>query len=359
MKRAFLVWTPFHLLNIIRFVLTNDLIGCCDVYFISQSDAMDMFLDNTIEEKLFDNIFYTTIDDVERNKRINEIKSILLPSQKYVSYMFGEKAVNRDYDELYVSIPTRLNDAIYRANNCKEVIGYDDGLASYVTNLYNYSLGSKYELYKKLLGKGRLSVDKVLLCNPNMNLHPADGINYMTFIGRDLTPDENRIINRVFNYTESEIKQHIIYLNQPLRDMPDPDSHKQGEKQILQIINEQAGDELIIRIHPRETETEIYQGLTTENSENMWELMCNDCITEGHSLVSFFSTALFAPKLFFNKEPYLIFTFMLFQSCPDSQKNRYLQLVEKLQSEYSKKDRITVPRTVEELTDAIRTRINQ
>ena len=41
----------------------------------------------------------------------------------------------------------------------------------------------------------------------------------------------------------------------------------------------------------------------------MWEIECQNTITDNHIIVSFFSTASFTPKMLFGKEPYVIFLY--------------------------------------------------
>ena len=43
----------------------------------------------------------------------------------------------------------------------------------------------------------------------------------------------------------------------------------------------------------------------------MWEIECQNTITDNHVLVSFFSTASFTPKMLYGKEPYVILLYKM------------------------------------------------
>ena len=354
MKKAFIIWTPLHLYNVISYVLSRGLAGTCDAYYICQSEGMRKYLQSIENKRLFHHIYYTTEEKLFRNNRIWELESILISSKPYVKHMFGEGSTGNIYEQIFMSVPTRLNDAIIRANKCGEVVGYDDGTGSYVTNLYNLSLGRKYEFIKRLMKKPGFNVKQVFLNNPDSNSHIQDGLKYEKLLERKLTKDEKELIKNAFSYDSTSSISKYIYLNQPKEGMSNPEKYKEIERALIKTIKKELLDEITVRIHPREKDVEEYSGFRLDLGANMWELICSEELTDNNVLIGTFSTAQFTPKLLFNKEPWLIFTFDMFPMCYDARKRDEMRdLVKRIKDNYSAKFKVLVISSDTELKNAI------
>ena len=81
---------------------------------------------------------------------------------------------------------------------------------------------------------------------------------------------------------------------------------------------------------------------------------CLSNITNEHILVGDCSNAQFSPKILANKEPYLIFAYRLFYSYHDLEDpNNYEKQIDRIRKAYSRKDKILIPKNVEELRNAL------
>ena len=353
MKIAFAVWTPLHLYNVLRYILSNDLFGKTDVYYISQSEGMGYYLNNIKKEKVFRNIFSTSTKELEKHQVFWERSSVVFSPKLYVRHLFGKKACGREYDQLFISVQTKLNDAIFRANECKEVIGFDDGTGSYICDLYGTPPWRYYNAIKAMKKEPFIHVKQVFLSSPEYKLLEDDRIEFKMLEARLLSNEEKKLIRKVFEYEKHYDLPNCIYLNQPIYETPNPTVHKEREKEIIGLLCKIKRGELAVRLHPREREKEIYKGLIRENEHTMWEIICENEMTSDHTLISAFSTAQFTPKMYFGKEPNLIFTFKLYDDYTADQIEIFQELVNKLRCKYSNQSHIMEPETIEEFIKCI------
>ena len=99
------------------------------------------------------------------------------------------------------------------------------------------------------------------------------------------------------------------------------------------IIYNYSGD-LIVRNHPRETR----------------ELKCDNDINDDKVLIAFCSTAQITPKMLYDKEPYLVFLYRLFD-CDWIED--YDRLVEQVRNSYRNKKKVFLPSTLDELVNTL------
>ena len=100
-------------------------------------------------------------------------------------------------------------------------------------------------------------------------------------------------------------------------------------------------DDFIVRPHPRGMTT-LYEGLNIDNTYSQWELCCAE-INGNSVLIGNFSTALFIPKLIYDKEPTVIFTYKMYG-------NSFVEeAVNRLRTLYSNKQKVMCISSVDEL----------
>lgn len=354
-RTAFIIWTPLHLFNAVRYILSRGLIGKCDAFYVCQSAGMESYFNGALNEGIFKNTYFTTFEKLKKNQHIWEITSGLLCPSLYVRHIFGREATDNYYDQLFMSVPTRLNDAIIRSNCCGEVIGYDDGTGSYAGNIYQISLGKKYEATKNIISRKRYSIHKEFLNNTEYTYSRKDGIKQYRLVSRELDDEERRQLRRVFAFGNYEQISTYIYLNQPIGELVMDDSYFNKEKEVLETLHKKLGDEISVRMHPRESDKASYKKFTLMDNTSMWEMICTEKIDNNNTLISFFSTAQFTPKMLYNKEPNLVFLYKLFDNCDSGVVRRIEALIEELRETYIEKERILIPETVDDLDEIIET----
>lgn len=122
------------------------------------------------------------------------------------------------------------------------------------------------------------------------------------------------------------------------------------EAEVVQTLQHRFGNRLLYRMHPRRTNTErLAEGVIVDKGDEMWEALwaigkCND----DAALIGFGSTAQVAPKVFFGKEPIVVF---LHQLSASSQKQIVSsdRAVDDLRRRYTNPNKICVPQSHAEL----------
>ncbi len=339
MKRAFIIWTPLHLYNAVRFILSRDLTGQCDAYYICQSEAMERYYNAVVKESIFNNVFFTRYEKLLPLKKVWEIRSIFFSPGPYVRHVFGEGSTDNDYDQLFISVPTRMNDIIIRANNCDEIVGYDDGIGSYVGNLYDVSLGSKYEWLKRIKGLPQQTVERVYLNNPEFSIVKEAGKSGR-IVQEELSDEKEEVLFRAFDYCGDDPLTEFVYLNQPHVEAKDVEEAERIEREVLVRLEEVLDGRLSVRLHPRVKSIDAGNNVAVYKNRDLWELICQSRLENRNILVSVFSFAMFTPKLLFDKEPTLVFTYSLYPYFTDDIRAEYDDLIERIRSYYRDESKI-------------------
>ncbi len=156
---------------------------------------------------------------------------------------------------------------------------------------------------------------------------------------------EKEIIEYVFglpscNYAENK----LIYLTQP---------NPVSEEITKQIANA-LGKKIIVRYHPRNREAFYVDG-EQDKSGAQWELICAEHITDEHILVGACSSAMLSPKMTFGKEPFLIFTYPIYEGKIEE---KFIiaskEIVSNFKNTYKNKEKIFVVHSIEELSQTIK-----
>lgn len=348
-KSAFLLWTPFQIFGAIHFIVDKNLIGKADAYIIGQFSDADDIVNKVINSGIFSSVKYTHLQDIEKNHKFWELIGLFISPKAYLKHIFNCELPAYDYENIYYSVPSRFNDIFVLAHHKAKVYGLDDGIGSYINDVYLINLGKKYELIKKILHKNHTVQAAYLFCPEFYN-----GPNHRPIF--NLLDDNNTFsrvtpfIHNIFNYTnvDNYIAYKYIYLNQPVSDFADIATQIRVEKTIFNLISTTISPNLLVRLHPRETHYELYDGNTIDQFNPMWELVSSDIIDEKYCLIACFSTAQFTPKLLFNKEPMLVFTYPLYTTLSDESKTNFSLSVARLRNIYTHPEKIIV---VDKLSD--------
>jgi hypothetical protein len=137
------------------------------------------------------------------------------------------------------------------------------------------------------------------------------------------------------------------------------DEYNRTEDRIMDIVAEMMGSEnTIIKVHPIDPDFKNDKIRTYYTKLPMESLLFN-IDSDNKVFVSPMSTAMLTPKLLFGNEPFLIFTYKLLEHLirtivPNEETmQRYTAFVEDVIGTYSDPSKCAVPKTIEELKDAL------
>ncbi len=338
MKYAFVCDTPYQLLSAISIVLDKK---CCknavikDLYIdIKRCRNVDMRgLSKNIKRKgLFDNVY-------ELNSLSSFSFDIFNIANKIewmfprLSIQFGlknrETFYNKDYDVIFVSGPFMLQRNFIYCFPRAHVYFLEDGSGS-----YNGRIGVD------LLSKTGNWMQKVTKRGPAYIIPERFYLYFPQFY-------EGEYKNTVFkqNFPPLEIAKEIFPVNsqdyRPFKGIYFGQSvsvdrnTKIMDRQIIKIMDRYFHSNIIVRPHPQET-NKYYGSLKTDKKLMQWEIICGECINNNSVLIGKFSTAQMTPKLIYDKEPIVVFTYKLY----GIKNENIVNVVKRLKNFYRDKSRI-------------------
>jgi hypothetical protein len=256
--------------------------------------------------------------------------------------------------QLYASLFRRIN-------KNAEVYFIEDGLSSYTSRTVDplsrsiyFRLADKIFFHRNLLSDVKMQ----LLYVPKMYLGDIGSTKQLPV----RNPENNIFYNRIFEYKDNAIydSHKFVYLGAVYKELNNltlnPNNVSNDLEDKCRFIVDGAmkvpkKNSFVYRAHPLENidEDHYKEFCEFDTCNNMWEIECQNTITNNHVLVSFFSTASFTPKMLYGKEPYVIFLYKIldvefFNAC---------KLVYSLQAIYSNPQKIILVENLDELFTVI------
>lgn len=346
---AFLIDTPIQLFNAIEYIITRNLYGMADAYIQTKFRNANILIERVKYEKIFNNIYLIKQDKNGKLKHLGIINGLLFP-RLYVKIIHNLDIYNKQYKCIFVAFVTKTFDFLIAASGCRNIIGFDDGLCSYLGDPFSDYYNKRYLIFRKIVGRS-FPIKKIYLNNPAA--YRGISTRNPLPICRKLNISEKKLLYKIFDYKETNLykKNNIICLNQPITHIS---GYYQKEKELINIANEIVKDKIVVRLHPTEKNKERYSGFKVDDGKNIWELLCMEQIDNNFLLIAYFSTAQLMPKFLADKEPFIIFTFNLYPKVKENLYINYCDLVNSLRDSYKNKERIYTPETLDEYCENIR-----
>ncbi len=361
-ENAFIAITPYQIFNILNFVHNdvNGVKGKSDLYVYDHfRDSMEI-IERLKSEGIFENVYaYSTVKDL-KPRIVSKVRTLLYfinPSiyfKKVFSKADYHALKSKHYINIYQCSDGLFMNAFHRLFQNTSNYLIEDGLYSYYGNMKKDRTGKDYKLVDKYLLNGTLDIHaKVIYVNSPMLCKSTSAKEIK---GLPSLANQNalfEIYERVFSFIDSGWykDKKFIYLTTPyenLRNVTWKNGIANNDTEIITLLK-QSGN-FAIRLHPRQKYVEEYDSVkdNIDSINNIWELECKNNLGDSCVLISFFSTAVFTPKLLYNKEPYVIFTYRML-----TEKVLGDSVVERLKSMYKNPDRIFEPNNIREMKVAI------
>ena len=345
MRCLYYCTTPFQVLCAVN-ICKNNTVASSETDVKSDIIIVNIFNKaQEISEKLqtlglFENIWIIAEEDVKTEINNKLIKGIyifydVIKPDRLLRKQFGLEDVSFLHSQYSIIISSIFSHPLANLRTINpDALFYmmDDGIGSYYGNIIT-KLRSGF--YRKLLmarNHGReISIpDRILLYQPDFYKGEFDQqIDRIPPINSELS----RLTYKIFNNGEDSTayEESIIWLSQPTSDASG-----------IRIVKDQASvmraykRETIVRLHPRDKDNPIYEGFTCDKSGDMWELRIGKIKMENKLLISFFSTAQFSPKLFYDYEPSIIFTYKMMDNKDERSMDTMVAELKKLYRDPSK-----------------------
>ena len=337
-EALFVCDTPYQVVNAINLAQLHD---SADIYIYDQFSTAKSVAENLKATNIFRNVVL-----VKRYKSLQGAANKLLtlfrvfaPEYTLKKHL-DRKLFKTDYGTVYVSFFTPFIDSVRLSNPQATFVQYEDGVGSYyIDDLENAFRSGLFKWINKFLLNDKMSykIDTLYLNHPEC----YGGQNFQTVAAMPKW-ESSDVLETVFDYQGNRLyaDNRFVYLTQPLGETVMGEQASVVENEILAAIK----DSVVLRVHPRQ-DKEVYAGYTIDGVRNLWEIECARQITDEHILIGAFSTAQFTPKMLFDKEPTVIFTYKLFDGLFENADTT----VEKLRAMYRQPEKIVVVNDVNEL----------
>lgn len=355
MKIAIIASTPFQTLNALNLVCnTIEKKAQLELFYRNFSFYTNEILLRIREQNIFSYIY--EYDLVSKEKRFryycNDFIQAVFP-KRFIQQLVKEDIdlTKKQYDYITVTSGTEFETAMSRIFPDAKLIAYDDGLGSYVGDIIH---DHKLHWIWSLLGRRTDHMKPTCLYVNNRDFCESilakDIRSLCTY--RQMSQDYRNLISYVFGTFDNNLyaDRRIIYLGQPL------DELEIGLCEIrekIERILQKYREHIIYRRHPREMhdgESCFYE----DQAKTIWEIICEESISDEHVLISVCSSTQIMPKVLFDKEPWLIFTYKIFDlKNRDIVEKRFYPIIRKIRQEYRADSKIFEPDSLEELANIL------
>jgi len=358
MNIAFIVDTPYQTLNALNLFWGNyhrKKNVTADLYIVDQFRNAHQIYERILEKKLFDNVYFLRWEENRHMpqgwKRSLRVAYSYLNPKHAVRNQFDGPMPKEKYDAIFASVMSCFVASMIKLNSKADFMLFDDGTGSYSGNLVANGGGKAYKLFSKLTGTGansarakKLFVNNVPMCHSTS----ADEICAMPKFRQDFLD----VAYQIFSVAkQTELTAGIVLLSHPGDNAP-LDKCMQDNVDWIRPWK----DRVIVRMHPRDRAYQRYLDFEVDDKGEMWELKISQMDMDRVLLVGNYSTAQMTPKMLYDKEPWLMFTF--FMNDPEGQLGEG-HPVHALINSYTHKERILFPRSEEELAYQMNRFLNQ
>lgn len=361
MKTAIVCGTPYQVFNALNMIYNGD----------TDIEQFDIFIFNRFKEavslvnnlKSVQGIAHTFLlndyqKDIVNGRQLKGfIKNchsayIYLRPYNSLKYYFEKKKdweyvkKRSQYDRILAPTPSFFLQCLEKINEKAILDYYEDGLGSYTGN-FNSDYASKgRKIFAKIfkVGYNVIPVRNLYVYEPELcNSTVADNLSALP----KPTSDFINTASKVFEYGLHRFNgNEMIWLGQ-----------RKVNDTVIKILNslKTSKRKIIIRKHPKDYSDDIYQTLNLEidSGEYMWELLLANSEMSNLVLISSYSTATFTPKMLFDKEPYVILVYKLFQDINPVHLKKTEYFVKKLKKIYIDKSKIIIPDSFEAFSKII------
>ena len=351
-RYAVLAGTPYTLFNILNFVEnTIDKNSVVDLY-VRSMPMTESYISKIKSKRLFNDVYTFKLRPKEHSigYYFYDLRQAVFPA------MFLEEIIqepinlnDKNYDVITITSGFEVEMALVRVFPTAAQVAIEDGLGSYIGDIVHDHrlkwiwrvLGRRTELIQpEILYVNNKDACKSTLTHNIENLMNLD----------DCSETFQKLINEIFQCKNTELyaKADLIYLTQPVEDLA---INREQVNSIMEEVFIISKDRLLVRKHPRDTGY-YKQNIKQDEKLSLWEMICKYYVHDDKCLIGICSTAQIMPKMLFNYEPTIIFTYKLFNW---KQKIGAYELFEKVEQMirdlYKNKERVFAPKTTSELQE--------
>jgi hypothetical protein len=358
LKFAAFADTPFQVLNILNFVYHN-VEGCCyncDLYIYKNFSGYELMIDKIRNSRLFSNVIECHLPiNKNENKLEHSVRRLyeIFNPRKCIKEWTDNNYKEEYYDIILIPAPLPFTVALCEINPKARVWFYEDGAVNYYGDVLNVFGSHKKKLLKFVFNKGpeKIVPDRMYVNNVSMSKTTRGCSIYPLPKLESKEKEFFSLLYDVFGYVGNDMRKKAIFLSQPMEIMG---CTKQEILLYNSILKELLPykDKLGVKLHPKERENRYFT-FDLIKTGVFWELLCATEIAEDNLLIGVFSTAQLTPKLLYDKEPYLLFTYKLVGFGMNAKNKELDKFVDEFKSSYRNPNKVINVSSVVEYKEAL------
>lgn len=357
----FVCSSNYQLLNAIMIIKKYNIEA--DLIIIRESIWSECNLDILNQAKIFKEIYRWT--DLLENLTDERIKKpsdkIKVQIKKMIIYLGKKKIWNSlpNKDKQYTKVHIAYIDSIslwiyaYFKRTGANLSLYEDGTYSY--GCLDIKKTFLRRLSERLL-YGMSGIDEYIqmyIKHPekvNIGSHSVELLKIENKFNSDIV---TKVLLPLYKSTVGDLasfEKKVIFFDQNLELNEVKHTQKHIASEIAKVFGK---DNILVKLHPSSRDVEYGEGIKTFKGRLPFELVMAYENMNNKVLISIFSTACISPKLDFDQEPYVIFTYKLYGD-KISICSKYLEQIDQLIRCYHSKFKVKIPNNIEEFIQIIK-----
>lgn len=348
--------TQLHIFNAVNMLNTVHKGKKADIFVLNHFISAPEICQRLEKSGLFENV--VLINNKNDKGIFNLLKRVV--QTVFLPGDIAHTVKNKNYDEIVFFSNDHLMAAsliklVLKTNKAAVFALGEDGIGSYFSDLQTPN--SKVKLVLQIFGRERYleKINIQYIYRPELMVGKV-GKNVLS-VRRIPLPDFNKGLPEAYKTIFGTggkdaypYKEKAIYLQQPFVEDGLSDEFK-SEEAVLDLLEASLGkDDFLVKLHLR-TKPERYEKYRHTKESTLWEYTWCEKALEDKLLITPVSTAALSPKMFFGKEPVIIFTFRLFDKSltENPAYKNMIDFVMRFRDCYTNKDRVFIPQNLQEL----------
>mgnify|MGYP007097419141 CR=1 FL=1 len=347
--------TPFQSLNAINLAMHSlDEDAQKILFYRNYSSTTENILQGILRYSIFDEVYeYDLVKKTYKSVYLlNDLIQAIDPRLflKWITKKHID-VKEKNFDIITITSGTEFEVALTRIFPDAKTIAYDDGLGSYVGDIVH---DHKLKWIWRALGRRTdginpisLYVNNVEFCESTLSKKKIELTSLNT-----MNKEDKKLLIDIFGMDDAAFysNRQLIYLSQPINELGD--NLEKIEKKLEECLMKFKNNG-IYRKHPRDTH-ETRLKFAEDQSCCLWELICGEIINDDNVLLSICSSAQIMPKILYDKEPWIIFTYKLYGlEKSNVYKNRFKPIIEMIKQKYRNMNKVVEPGSIKELEEVI------
>ena len=357
-EACFACTTPYQVMGAIN--ITKSQQTDADIYIFGMFPGYEDVADRLRDRQIFSNVYAVNADGLKAPGR----KGSLLQMAKCREVVSGFLPKDIVYDVLFASsrahIKNLLLHELLRRNKDLKIVVYDDGLGMYSKDSHVLNTTKARGTAEKLLGWNLYTPERIrfMVNMPELFERPDSltGCEVMQMPRLPWDEDNRKLFMDVFGAKDEDIIKERVVIFDSLRGF-DPERDRKMNR--LDACFDYAGtcfgkENTIMKPHPRSKErTSADLNLYMNTSVPMEVLYSGMDNLDDRVLITYASSAVYTPKMFFDAEPWVINLFRITDNV-DGQKSEWEDAYLKFKKTYREPGKIMAPESEEEFKACIK-----